>query len=222
MNMPATPTPLRFSNLAWLLGGLAMAAAPHAERLPAWISVIALTLLCWHSAIFCAVARPASAAAIVLLRPFGARMLSIVGFLFIAATFAALAAAYAAGASATTKFALYVLLSFAINWGPNVSTYVCPAEAFPARVRGTLHGVSAAAGKLGAVIGTFIFAPIVSVWGVAGVLWVQVALSLLGAVASVVFLPAAPVDDDDDTAGDKLGAAALADDGPRARLLIDA
>ena len=48
MNMPATPTPLRFSNLAWLLGGLAMAAAPHAERLPAWISVIALTLLCWR------------------------------------------------------------------------------------------------------------------------------------------------------------------------------
>jgi transglutaminase-like putative cysteine protease len=41
--------PLRFGNLAWLLGGLALAAAPHAGRLPAWITTIALIMLGWRA-----------------------------------------------------------------------------------------------------------------------------------------------------------------------------
>ena len=156
-----------------------------------------LMQLCWHSAIFAFVALPASAAAIVMIKPMGARNLSIAGFAFIAAAFGALAAAFNFGAGPTVKFALYVLLSFAINWGPNVTTYVIPAEAFPARSRGTFHGTSAAAGKLGAVIGTFMFQPIVDVAGVSGVLWVQAALSVLGLLASVMLLPIGPSDDGD-------------------------
>ena len=48
MSTPAT-TALRFSNLAWLLCGLALAAAPHAERLPLWITTIALIMLGWRA-----------------------------------------------------------------------------------------------------------------------------------------------------------------------------
>ncbi len=40
---------LRFSNLAWLLAGLALAAAPHTARLPAWITTIALVTLGWRA-----------------------------------------------------------------------------------------------------------------------------------------------------------------------------
>ncbi len=47
--MNAAASPLRFNNLAWLLGGLALAAAPHAERLPPWISGITLTMLGWRA-----------------------------------------------------------------------------------------------------------------------------------------------------------------------------
>jgi hypothetical protein len=47
--MSAAAAPLRFNNLAWLLGGLALAAAPHAERLPIWITSITLTLLGWRA-----------------------------------------------------------------------------------------------------------------------------------------------------------------------------
>ncbi|KAJ2622283.1 hypothetical protein GGI26_003436 [Coemansia sp. RSA 1358] len=38
------------------------------------------------------------------------------------------------------------------NFGPNVTTFVIPGEVFPTRFRATAHGISAAAGKLGAIV----------------------------------------------------------------------
>lgn len=50
---------------------------------------------------------------------------------------------------------LYGLTFFFANFGPNCTTFVLPAELFPTRVRSTCHALSAAAGKLGAIIGVF-------------------------------------------------------------------
>lgn len=47
---------------------------------------------------------------------------------------------------------LYVLCQLLFNLGPNTLTFILPAEIFPTRYRGTCHGISAAAGKLGSVI----------------------------------------------------------------------
>ncbi|KAF2272594.1 inorganic phosphate transporter 1-4 /Pi cotransporter [Westerdykella ornata] len=44
---------------------------------------------------------------------------------------------------------LYVLCHIAFNLGPNVTTFIIPAEIFPTRYRCTCHGIAAAAGKLG-------------------------------------------------------------------------
>ncbi|KAL6985309.1 putative inorganic phosphate transporter 1-7 [Sarracenia purpurea var. burkii] len=52
---------------------------------------------------------------------------------------------------------LYSLTFFFANFGPNATTFVVPAEIFPARLRSTCHGISAASGKLGAIIGAFGF-----------------------------------------------------------------
>jgi PHS family inorganic phosphate transporter-like MFS transporter len=52
---------------------------------------------------------------------------------------------------------MYSLTFFFANFGPNATTFVVPAEIFPARLRSTCHGISAAAGKLGAIIGAFGF-----------------------------------------------------------------
>ncbi|KAI5315782.1 hypothetical protein L3X38_044958 [Prunus dulcis] len=52
---------------------------------------------------------------------------------------------------------LYSLTFFFANFGPNATTFVVPAEIFPARLRSTCHGISAAAGKLGAMVGAFGF-----------------------------------------------------------------
>ena len=46
--------------------------------------------------------------------------------------------------------------------------------------------------KLGAVVGTFMFAPIRQHFGIATVLWTQAVLSFLGAIVSHVFIPADP------------------------------
>lgn len=50
---------------------------------------------------------------------------------------------------------LYGLTFFFSNFGPNSTTFIVPAEIFPARFRSTCHGISAAAGKAGAIIGAF-------------------------------------------------------------------
>uniref|UniRef100_A0A453MCU5 H(+)/Pi cotransporter n=1 Tax=Aegilops tauschii subsp. strangulata TaxID=200361 RepID=A0A453MCU5_AEGTS len=52
---------------------------------------------------------------------------------------------------------MYAFTFFFANFGPNATTFVVPAEIFPARLRSTCHGISAAAGKAGAMIGAFGF-----------------------------------------------------------------
>ncbi|CAI8603068.1 unnamed protein product [Vicia faba] len=52
---------------------------------------------------------------------------------------------------------MYSLTFFFANFGPNATTFVVPAEIFPARLRSTCHGISAAAGKVGAMVGAFGF-----------------------------------------------------------------
>jgi PHS family inorganic phosphate transporter-like MFS transporter len=53
--------------------------------------------------------------------------------------------------------AMYALTFFFANFGPNSTTFIVPAEIFPARLRSTCHGISAASGKAGAIIGAFGF-----------------------------------------------------------------
>ncbi|KAK8968021.1 Inorganic phosphate transporter 1-6 [Platanthera guangdongensis] len=52
---------------------------------------------------------------------------------------------------------MYGFTFFFANFGPNSTTFIVPAEIFPARLRSTCHGISAAAGKLGAIVGSFGF-----------------------------------------------------------------
>jgi PHS family inorganic phosphate transporter-like MFS transporter len=52
---------------------------------------------------------------------------------------------------------IYSLTFFFANFGPNATTFIVPAEIFPARLRSTCHGISAASGKLGAIVGAFGF-----------------------------------------------------------------
>ncbi|KAJ7965169.1 Phosphate transporter [Quillaja saponaria] len=60
------------------------------------------------------------------------------------------------GGNTTMFVVLYGLTLFFANFGPNSTTFIVPAEIFPARFRSTCHGISAAAGKAGAIIGAFV------------------------------------------------------------------
>lgn len=148
------------------------------------------TQLCWHSLVAQAIGIIGCLLAIFLLKPKGVYWLMLWGFAFIAVLFAAFATVYNISKDGypALKFVLFCMLTLALNFGPNVATFVLPAISFPSNVRGIFHGLSAASAKVGAVVGTFIFNPISSAWGVAGVMWVQVVLCVLGVVITYFFV----------------------------------
>lgn len=47
---------------------------------------------------------------------------------------------------------LYIICEFFQNFGPNTTTFLIPGEIFPTRYRSTAHGISAACGKIGAIV----------------------------------------------------------------------
>jgi len=59
--------------------------------------------------------------------------------------------------------ALYTLAQFFFNAGPNSTTFIVPGECFPTRYRSTSHGISAASGKVGAIIAQVVFGPLKSI-----------------------------------------------------------
>jgi PHS family inorganic phosphate transporter-like MFS transporter len=100
----------------------------------------------------------------------------LLGFFLLAVVYVAIAIAYDTLLHNPVAFLLCYGLSFFIsNAGANTTTYVIPSEAFPTKVRSpcllaavacvstsyphcwqvraTFHGISAASGKLGAVVG---------------------------------------------------------------------
>ena len=55
---------------------------------------------------------------------------------------------------------LYGLTFFFANYGPNTTTFILPSLVFSAECRSTFNGLSAACGKLGALVGASLFAPL--------------------------------------------------------------
>jgi PHS family inorganic phosphate transporter-like MFS transporter len=53
--------------------------------------------------------------------------------------------------------AMYAFCFFFANFGPNATTFIYPSEVFPTQWRSTGHGISAAFGKAGAILGAFGF-----------------------------------------------------------------
>ncbi|KAK4268000.1 hypothetical protein QN277_024709 [Acacia crassicarpa] len=86
--------------------------------------------------------------------------IQLLGFFFMTVFMFALAIPYDHWTRKENKIgfvSMYALTFFFANFGPNATTFIVPAEIFPARFRSTCHGISAAAGKLGAIVGSFGF-----------------------------------------------------------------
>jgi PHS family inorganic phosphate transporter-like MFS transporter len=84
---------------------------------------------------------------------------------------------------------LYGLTFFFSNFGANTTTYIIPGEFFPAEVRATCHGISAASGKVGAAIASYAFPPLKSSVGVATLLAGCGIVALVGSIWTLVFVP---------------------------------
>ncbi|KAJ1916747.1 hypothetical protein H4219_003617 [Mycoemilia scoparia] len=84
----------------------------------------------------------------------GRRFIQFMGFTMLVILFIILGFAYhqILDRSIAGFIVLFTLAQFFLNFGPNSTTFIVPAEVFPTRWRSTGHGISAAMGKLGAII----------------------------------------------------------------------
>jgi len=97
---------------------------------------------------------------VALIDHIGRFAIQLMGFFFMTVFMFALAIPYhhwTLEANRIGFLVMYSLTFFFANFGPNATTFVVPAEIFPARLRSTCHGISAAAGKAGAMVGAFGF-----------------------------------------------------------------
>ncbi|KAH6772611.1 phosphate transporter 1 [Perilla frutescens var. hirtella] len=97
-------------------------------------------------------------ATVFLIDRIGRFKIQMQGFFFMTVFMLALAIPYHHWTLNKAGFLImYGLTFFFANFGPNSTTFIVPAEIFPARLRSTCHGISAAAGKAGAIVGAFGF-----------------------------------------------------------------
>ena len=107
----------------------------------------------------CAGSIPGYWAAVLTVDTLGRRPLQIGGFLLLTAIFCVLGfRLHDLGEG--PLLALYVVAQFLFNAGPNTTTFLVAGECFPTRYRATGHGISAAMGKLGAVVAQVISIPL--------------------------------------------------------------
>ncbi|KAL7787070.1 inorganic phosphate transporter [Trichoderma ceciliae] len=115
---------------------------------------------------------------------FGRRKLLIYSSLLTAALYAIWAGVNNM-ASSGGLMVLFALSQFTLNAGPTVTVFLLPVELFPTRVRATAHGISAASGKVGAVLTAFAFGSINQTLGLRGALGLFSGVMVMVAVVSL-------------------------------------
>ena len=92
----------------------------------------------------------------------------------------------------------FVLITFRhSNFGPNTTSFVIPGEIYPAEVRATCHGLSAASGKLGAATGAYFFPLILGPQGSAhptregmiSAMYICSMVAIAGLLTTYLFIP---------------------------------
>ncbi|CAL8470991.1 g10533 [Coccomyxa elongata] len=83
---------------------------------------------------------------------------------------------------------MYALTFFFANFGPNATTFITPVELFTTKYRSTLHGISAASGKAGAIVGAFGFGQLFLTAGISTTLAILAATNFLG-LCFTIFVP---------------------------------
>lgn len=83
----------------------------------------------------------------------------------------------------------YGLLASVGNAGPGSVLGLVSSESFPTALRGTAYGISAAIGKVGAVVGTEVFKPVQDHVGKKYVFIIAAAVGVVGSITALVLVP---------------------------------
>ena len=157
-----------------------------------------LSQLALGNLILTCIGLPGYIVAVLTIDRIGRRNMQLMGFLMISLLFLVLAVALAPLENSAQPLLvfLYGLTFFFSNFGPNMTTFVLPAEAFPTAVKSTCHGLSAASGKIGAAVGAAAMSPLLSYYGttpdakrsgLALVLYICAAVGVIGLAWTAAF-----------------------------------
>src|SRR5579884_216414 len=139
--------------------------------------------------IFVVAALPGYIIAAFTIDKLGRRWIQCVGFAMMALAYGSLAIAPALTTITLPFLLIYGLSYFFTEFGPNVTTFVYPAEIFPVMVRSSAHGLAAALGKVGAFIGAFAFPYLLATFHLPGAMAAAAVVSLIGLVLTFFTLP---------------------------------
>jgi PHS family inorganic phosphate transporter-like MFS transporter len=109
--------------------------------------------------IVCAGAIPGYWVTVALVDTIGRKPIQIGGFIILTIIFCIMGFAYNK-LSGGALLGLYVIAQFFFNFGPNSTTFIVPGECFPTRYRSSSHGISAASGKIGAILAQALIGPL--------------------------------------------------------------
>jgi len=140
-------------------------------------------------AIFAVAALPGYLLAAFTIDKIGRRRMQAAGFAVIAAAFAGLWLIPGATTTTLPFLLLFGAAYFFAEFGPNTTTFVYPAEIFPVQVRTTGHGIAAAAGKLGAFIGTYALTALLPAIEFGATSAIVAFFALAGLLVTVTLLP---------------------------------
>eukprot|EP00931_Biecheleriopsis_adriatica_P044914 TRINITY_DN25743_c3_g1_i1.p1 TRINITY_DN25743_c3_g1~~TRINITY_DN25743_c3_g1_i1.p1 ORF type:complete len:485 (-),score=84.80 TRINITY_DN25743_c3_g1_i1:139-1545(-) len=147
--------------------------------------------LCWQLTILALLGLPGYYVSVCFMDKLGRKNIQLQGFFVMALLYAGLGAFLTPlQNSAGLLLFIYGLTYFFSNFGPNSTTFILPSESFPKEVRSSLNGFCAAAGKVGATVGSATFKPLVASLGT------ETVFSLCAACAGIGILVTAFCVDD--------------------------
>lgn len=153
---------------------------PHASAVTHMVEVLI---------IFLVAALPGYIVAALTIDKLGRKAIQCLGFAMMALTYGVLALVPTLTQIVAPFLTLYALGYFFTEFGPNVTTFVYPAEIFPVSVRSSAHGLAASLGKVGAFIGAFAFPYLLASVHLAGAMGFAAIVSILGLVLTIFTLP---------------------------------
>lgn len=149
-------------------------------------SLLSNTLL--SALLFLCFAVPGYACAAKYVDKVGRRNLQILGFIVMAICYSIIGLFSNMREHFAIFVALYGLSYFFVNFGPNSTTFLIPAEIYPTAIRARAHGISAAVGKVGAFVGAFFMPIALRYLGFSAVMLMTASVSILG-ILTTILLP---------------------------------
>jgi len=144
------------------------------------------TNLCWQLLILGLIGLPGYYYSVWMMDSVGRKAIQLHGFIFMAALYGILGASLDSLSNEPALLLLiYGLTYFFSNFGPNSTTFILPSESFPFEVRSSLNGFCAAAGKVGATLGSATFKPMVTSYGSGTVFYCCSVCALLGVLVTI-------------------------------------